>query len=69
MKAFKSLNYAVFAAGDSYNDTNMLAEADAGFLFKAPDNVIQEFPQFAVTGAYDELKAKLIAARARIVPV
>lgn len=69
VKAFKSLNYAVFAAGDSYNDTNMLAEADAGFLFKAPDNVIQEFPQFAVTGAYDELKAKLIAARARIVPV
>ena len=69
VSAFQSLNYTVYAAGDSYNDTNMLAEADAGFLFKAPDNVIQEFPQFAVTGAYDELKAKLIAARARIVPV
>ena len=38
VRAFKSLNYTVYAAGDSYNDTNMLAEADAGFLFKAPDN-------------------------------
>ena len=64
VSAFQSLNYTVYAAGDSYNDTNMLAEADAGFLFKAPDNVILEFPQFPVTRAYDELKAELIAASA-----
>ena len=66
VRAFKSLNYVVYAAGDSYNDTNMLAEADAGFLFKAPDNVIREFPQFPVARAYDELKAKFIAARASV---
>ena len=69
VRAFKSLNYTVYAAGDSYNDTNMLAEADAGFLFQAPDNVIREFPQFPVTRTYGELKAKLFAVRAKVDPV
>ena len=57
VKAFHSLHYRIFAAGDSYNDTTMLAEADSGFLFCAPDNVIAEFPQFPVTTEYDELRA------------
>ncbi|OHC75962.1 MAG: phosphoserine phosphatase [Rhodospirillales bacterium RIFCSPLOWO2_12_FULL_58_28] len=55
--AFKQLNFKVIAAGDSYNDTTMLKEADAGFLFRAPANVIKEFPQFPVTDDYDELRA------------
>lgn len=42
--------------GDSYNDTAMLAEADAGILFRRPDNVIAEFPQFPVTRSYDEMR-------------
>ncbi len=54
--AYKGLNFKVFAAGDSYNDTTMLKEADAGFLFRAPGNVIKEFPQFPVTNDYDGLK-------------
>ena len=56
VEALKSLNYKVMAAGDSYNDTTMLAEADAGFLFRAPDTVISEFPQYQVTSDYDELR-------------
>ena len=56
VKALKSLNYKVIAAGDSYNDTTMLAEADAGFLFRAPDSVISDFPQYQVTSDYDELR-------------
>ena len=56
VEALKSLNYKVIAAGDSYNDTTMLAEADAGFLFRAPDTVISEFPQYQVTSDYDELR-------------
>lgn len=55
VRAFKGLNYRVVAAGDSYNDTAMLAEADAGFLFHAPDNVKREFPQFPALDAYDDL--------------
>jgi phosphoserine / homoserine phosphotransferase len=60
VKAFHSLNYRVLAAGDSYNDTGMLAEADAGFLFHAPPNIIAEFPQFPAVHTYEELKAKFI---------
>ena len=60
--AFQSLNYHVVAAGDSYNDTTMLAQADAGFLFHAPDNVIAEFPQFPALGSYDELLHHLTEA-------
>ncbi len=54
---FKMMDYKVIAFGDSYNDTNMLKEADAGMLFCPPANVIEEFPQFPVTTKYDELKS------------
>ena len=55
VQALHGLNYRVVAAGDSYNDTTMLGEADAGFLFHAPANVIAEFPQFPALDSYDEL--------------
>ncbi len=54
--ALKLLNFEVVAAGDSYNDTTMLKEADHGILFCPPDNVVREFPQFPVTRNYDELR-------------
>ena len=53
--AFRSLNYRVIAAGDSYNDTTMLGEADKGFLFRAPDIVKNQFPQFKSAEEYEEL--------------
>ena len=53
------LRFKVIAAGDSYNDTSMLGEADAGILFSPPDNVIEEFPQFPVTRSYTELRNAL----------
>jgi phosphoserine/homoserine phosphotransferase len=55
VKALRNLNYRIFAAGDSYNDTTMLAEADAGFLFHAPDNVKAEFTHFPAFDEYDDL--------------
>ena len=57
VQALRSLRFATIATGDSYNDTAMLAEADAGILFRPPDNVVAEFPQFPVTRSYDELRA------------
>lgn len=60
--ALQSLNYHVIAAGDSFNDTSMLGQADHGFLFHAPDNVVKQFPQFPAVDDYDEL-LKLILAR------
>jgi phosphoserine / homoserine phosphotransferase len=59
VEALRSLNYQVIAAGDSYNDTTMLAAADAGYLFHAPDNVIAEFPQFPALDTYDDLLAAI----------
>jgi phosphoserine/homoserine phosphotransferase len=59
---FRELNFHTIAAGDSYNDTAMLAAAHAGILFRPPQNVIDEFPQFPVTRNYDELKAAIQAA-------
>ena len=64
VRAFHSLEYKVLAAGDSFNDTTMLEEADAGFFFCAPDNVTQRFPAYPATDTYgglqDLLTAKLV---------
>ena len=62
---FKSMYYRTIAAGDSYNDTTMLAEADAGILFHAPDNVIAEFPQFPAVQSFADLKSEFILASNR----
>ncbi len=62
VRAFQLLNYRVIAAGDSYNDTTMLKQAEAGILFKAPENVINEFPQFPAVHEYDELKQEILKA-------
>lgn len=63
--ALKTLYYRIIAAGDSYNDTTMLGEADAGILFHAPDNVIREFPQFPAVHTFEELKKEFIKASNR----
>ena len=67
--ALKSLYYRTIAAGDSYNDTTMLAEADAGILFHAPQNVIDEFPQFPAVQTYDDLKREFIRASNRDIKI
>jgi phosphoserine/homoserine phosphotransferase len=57
--AFKLLNYHVIAAGDSFNDTAMLGEAHVGLLFRAPENVKQQFPQFAAVETYPNLTERI----------
>ena len=53
--ALRSMNYFVIAAGDSFNDTAMLAEAHVGFLFHAPEPIKRQFPQFAAFEEYGDL--------------
>jgi len=65
VKALHSLNYRVIAAGDSYNDTTMLGEADVGILIHAPQNVIDEFPQFRSVETLAELKQAFVDASDR----
>jgi len=65
IRALQTIYYRTIAAGDSYNDTTMLAEADAGILFHAPQNVIDEFPQFPAVHSYEDLKKEFIKASNR----
>ncbi len=62
--ALKQLNYRVIAAGDSFNDTAMLVEAHEGFLFHAPENVKQQFPELKAVEAYADLMKLIKAALA-----
>jgi phosphoserine/homoserine phosphotransferase len=65
VRAFQLLNFRCIATGDSYNDTTMLGQAEAGILFRPPDNVIAEFPQFPVATTYAELQAEFARASLR----
>jgi phosphoserine/homoserine phosphotransferase len=62
--AFKLLNYHVISGGDSFNDTAMLSEAHVGLLFRAPENVKQQFPQFQAVEAYADLMKLIQGAMA-----
>ena len=62
VESLMGMNYHVIAAGDSYNDTTMLSTASAGILFRPPDNVIDEFPQFPVSMNYEELTEAIESA-------
>jgi phosphoserine / homoserine phosphotransferase len=66
VQALRGLNFKVIAAGDSYNDTAMLAAADAGILFRPPQNVIADFPQFPVVRDYPGLADAIAEASRRI---
>lgn len=65
VKAFHQLKYRVIATGDSYNDINMLTEAEGGILFKSPPKVVEEFPQFPAVFTYEDLKKEFIKASNR----
>ena len=62
VKAFKSLDLKVIAAGDSFNDVSMLEEADHGIFFQAPENVRAQFPQYPLAEDYAQLQALIEAA-------
>jgi phosphoserine/homoserine phosphotransferase len=66
VEALRGMNFNVIAAGDSYNDTSMLAIANMGILINPPSNVIEEFPQFPVTTDYVGLLAAIEAAASDI---
>ena len=65
VKAFHDLNFRVIAVGDSYNDTTMLAAADVGILFRAPQQVTEQFPQFPVVHCYQDLQQQFLQASER----
>lgn len=66
VEALRGLNFRVIAAGDSFNDTGMLAAAEAGFLIHPPPAVVEQFPQFPVCRSFGELRAAIDGAAARL---
>ena len=66
VNALRGLNFQVIAAGDSYNDTGMLAAAHAGFFIHPPESITKQFPQFPVTRSYAELTRHIDAAAERL---
>ena len=56
VQALKELKYKVFASGDSYNDIEMLTEADFGVFFKAPKHIRDEYDNIRGVESYSELK-------------
>ena len=66
VNAFKSLNYTVLAAGDSFNDTAMLGAADAGFFIHPPPAIAAQFPQFPVASDYRDLLAAIDESARRL---
>lgn len=65
VKALQGLNFRVVAAGDSYNDISMLSAAQAGILFRAPESIASEFPQFPLVHAYSDLAAAIDAGHSQ----
>jgi phosphoserine/homoserine phosphotransferase len=63
-QSLRQLNFKIIGMGDSYNDINLLKESDTGILFRPPENVVREFPQFPVTRDYEELKPLIRTALA-----
>ena len=61
VKALKEMKFTVFASGDSYNDIQMLNEADYGVFFQAPEHIKHEFPDIDVVNSHKELKELFIS--------
>jgi phosphoserine/homoserine phosphotransferase len=59
VKALASLNITVFAAGDSFNDLQMIREAKAGCLFRAPESIRKEYADIPCVDSYGELLEKI----------
>ena len=66
VEALRALKFSVVAAGDSYNDTSMLAAANSGIFFRPPASIAGQFPQFRVTQNYAELSSAIEDAARRL---
>ena len=63
VKALQSIGYNTIASGDSYNDMGMIQASKAGFLFKSPKSIQEQFPQVPAYDTYEELLDAIKAAR------
>ncbi len=62
VRAFQSVGYETIASGDSFNDLAMIQASKAGFLFRAPESIKQQYPQIPACETYEELLSLIKAA-------
>ena len=60
VRALQSIGYETIASGDSYNDLGMIKASKAGFLFRSPDSIREQFPEYPAYEEYDELLAAIL---------
>ncbi len=68
VNAFQAMNYGVIAAGDSFNDLEMIDAANAGFLFRAPARIKALRDDLAAFDTYADLTAAILKARDALMP-
>ena len=54
VKGLQSIGYDTIAAGDSYNDLEMILASKAGFLFRSTEQIKKDYPQLRAFEEYDE---------------
>ena len=59
VEAFRSLGFSIYAAGDSYNDVSMLESADRAILFRPPESLREERPDWPVVESHEKLRLEL----------
>lgn len=64
VRALQSMGFETIAAGDSYNDLDMLLASRAGFLFRSTAQIKASYPQLPAYEHYDELLSGIRAAMA-----
>lgn len=62
VKAFQSIGYDTIAAGDSFNDLDMILASKAGFLFKSTEKIKADYPDIPAYEEYGELLSAIKAA-------
>ncbi len=59
VKAFQSIGYDTIAAGDSYNDLDMITASKAGFLFRSTEQIKRDHPEIPAYEEYEDLLAAI----------
>ncbi len=62
VRALQSIGYDTIAAGDSFNDLEMIQASKAGFLFRSTDQIKKDYPQYPAFDDFDEFYEAIIAA-------
>ena len=59
VKALQSIGYDTIAAGDSYNDLDMILASKAGFLFRSTEQIKKDHPELPAFEEYGDLLAAI----------